>query len=86
MLVGTHIGLLNGIIGKRITQLGDQNVAKYSTFCVGHSLGAHVCGFMGQTTNKFPQLPMLTRIIAMDPAGKSLELPIFLCRVFKTHF
>ena len=73
MVVGRHIGLLNRIIVERITQLNNP-VAPYSTFCVGHSLGAHVCGFMGKTTNEYlPQDQRLTRIIAMDPAGKTFS-------------
>ena len=88
MVIGRHLGLLNRLIGYRIAEQADLTNpgGQYRTFCVGHSLGSHVCGFMGKATNGYQQLPKLTRIIAMDPAGKSLELPIFLCRVFKTHF
>ena len=86
MVVGRHLGLLNQIIGDRISQKNQFiQDAQYSTFCVGHSLGAHVCGFMGKTTNTY-QIPSLTRIIAMDPAGKTLELSLFMCRVCKTNF
>jgi pancreatic lipase-related protein 1 len=35
-------------------------------WCVGHSLGSHVCGHMGQTTK-------IGRITGMDPAGPSFE-------------
>ena len=38
------------------------------TFCVGHSLGAHVCGFMGRESD----VP-LEKIIGMDPAGPLFE-------------
>ena len=38
------------------------------TFCVGHSLGAHVCGFMGRESDV-----QLDKIIGMDPAGPIFE-------------
>ena len=44
----------------------------YKTFCVGHSLGAHVCGFMGKSGNEMlgDSTKALDRIIGLDPAGK----------------
>ena len=43
------------------------------TFCVGHSLGSHLCGFFGKMANKLEVNGKgLHKIIAMDPAG-----PIF---------
>ena len=43
----------------------------HETICVGHSLGAHVCGFMGNTGNALlgDDTKALDRIIALDPAG-----------------
>ena len=63
--VGRHLALLNQRINKR-PEL--QSSKKMKTYCVGHSLGAHVCGFMGKTTNDLKE-PMLEKIIALDPAG-----------------
>lgn len=38
------------------------NINPKSIHCIGHSLGAHICGFVGKKTK-------LARISAMDPAG-----------------
>ena len=37
--------------------------------CVGHSLGAHVCGFAGAAYKKISEDLMLDRITGLDPAG-----------------
>ena len=58
MIVGNALGKLT----ESIYETSNQNV---KTFCVGHSLGAHVCGFTGKTKQ-------LDGIIGLDPAG-----PIF---------
>jgi hypothetical protein len=41
------------------------------THCAGHSLGGHVCGFVGKLLKAAttPKQPMFDRISAMDPAG-----------------
>ena len=41
--------------------------------CIGHSLGAHVCGFMGKALIRISEAPPLDRITGLDPAG-----PLFL--------
>ena len=43
----------------------------HKTFCIGVSLGAHVCGFMGTSGNELlgDGTKALDRIIALDPAG-----------------
>ena len=66
--VGRHLGLLNKVITKLRGSLpGFTGGTTTRTLCVGHSLGAHVCGFMGKTTT-------VDRIIGMDPAGKYILL------------
>ena len=57
--VGRHLGLLNN----KINEIRGTRTVTTRTLCLGHSLGAHVCGFMGKTTS-------VDRIIGMDPAGK----------------
>jgi pancreatic lipase-related protein 1 len=47
----------------------DSNWKKAHIYCVGHSLGAHVCGYASNDCNtKFD------RITAMDAAGPSFEV------------
>ena len=55
----------------RITKL------HHNTICIGHSLGAHVCGFMGNTGNELlgDDKKALDRIIALDPAGNYFMRP-----------
>ena len=59
--VGRHLAILNS----RLRNLVDLST---KTFCVGHSLGAHVCGFMGRESDV-----QLDKIIGMDPAGPIFE-------------
>ncbi len=40
----------------------DQNIDPMNVHCIGHSLGAHVCGYTGK-------LLKLKRISGLDPAG-----------------
>ena len=44
---------------------------KWTIHCIGHSLGAHVCGFLGQAVKEDTKYdkPILERITGMDPAG-----------------
>ena len=44
--------------------------------CIGHSLGAHTCGFAGKALKKIENNLMLSRLSAMDPAG-----PLFLKKI-----
>ena len=46
MLIGYLLGQLHEIL---MTELPDNCNSK--TFCIGHSLGAHVCGYMGKTSS-----------------------------------
>ena len=56
------IGHLLGSLTKSIVDL--QPALK--SFCIGHSLGAHVCGFTGKANQ-------LDAIIGLDPAGPLFE-------------
>jgi len=58
--VGTEIGLVAANV------IANGNSAKSRLYCVGHSLGSHVCGHAGQYT-KFG------RITGLDPAGPLFE-------------
>jgi len=59
MVVGHSLGLLTSWLVDDINSNG-------KIFCLGHSLGGHVCGFAGKT------FPGFTGILGLDPAG-----PIF---------
>ena len=61
MVIGHALGKLTESIHE------GSNNSNMKTFCVGHSLGAHVCGFTGKTKTN-----LLDGIFALDPAG-----PIF---------
>ena len=60
MIVGNALGELM----KSIYSSAEKEHVK--SFCVGHSLGSHVCGFTGKTKQ-------LDGIIAIDPAGPDFE-------------
>ena len=57
----------------------------HKTFCVGVSLGAHVCGFMGTYGNELlgDGTKALDRIIALDPAGMYQTMKILINFVMK---
>ena len=59
MIVGHAVGKLT----EYLLQTAGENVR---SFCIGHSLGAHVCGFIGKTKQ-------LDGIIGLDPAGPVFE-------------
>jgi len=57
-----------GVAIKRIVEQMDPGVTIH---CIGHSLGAHVCGFLGQAVKEDTKYgkPILERITGLDPAG-----------------
>ena len=46
------------------------NVMQSDIHCIGHSLGAHICGFIGQRL----QNPKIAEISGFDPAGPGFLL------------
>ena len=46
---------------------------KISAICIGHSLGAHLCGFFGKMLKKLKPTIRLDKIIGLDPAGPIFE-------------
>jgi hypothetical protein len=53
--------------------IGYHSHLKTNTYCIGHSLGAHLCGFFGKRIKKdLEKEHHLKKIVGMDPAG-----PIF---------
>ena len=72
MIMGSMLGDLT----KRIESYNVNQWTKY--MCFGHSLGSHICGFIGKTFKK------LDVIIAMDPAGPIFETNSIDQRLHKT--
>ena len=48
---------------------------KIKTYCMGFSLGAHVCGFFGKMTRSLNNDTPIHKIIGLDPAGPIFEAP-----------
>ena len=45
--------VVGNVVGELVKHIRN-DIAKehsYTTFCIGHSLGAHVCGFIGNSSN-----------------------------------
>ena len=47
----------------------DMKKKKISTFCIGHSLGSHLCGFFSKRVKELGSNLNIEKIIGMDPAG-----------------
>jgi hypothetical protein len=66
------VGAASGLVVSQIDKL--QRPSNLTVHCIGHSMGAHVCGFLGQALQKDPSYGRkLDRITGSDPAG-----PLFL--------
>ena len=69
--VGNVIGYLHENIIRR------QNSSNTETYCIGHSLGSHVCGFFGKMVNELlGQKYRLQKIVGLDPAGPIFDDPL----------
>jgi len=59
--------VVGDILGQLIQDLGSRaNLNPENTHCIGHSLGAHICGYSGKVQT-------LGRISGLDPAGPYFE-------------
>ena len=60
------------IVGATMGMTKDINTL---TYCIGLSLGAHVCGFFGKMTRALNNNKPIYKIIGLDPAGPMFEYP-----------
>ena len=63
-----YVGSATQVVLRKLSQLG-----KIETHCIGHSVGAHVCGFLGQALKEVGL--QLDRITGLDPAGPEFLWP-----------
>ena len=69
--IGNIIAYVNYEIIRRTTL----NLCEY-TFCIGHSLGSHICSFYAKMMKKLTDNKCeIEKIIALDPAGPIFEDP-----------
>ena len=65
------IGNILAYVNQAVIEISRQP-KRIKTFCIGHSLGAHLCGFFGKMVKILQPKYPLNKIIGLDPAG-----PIF---------
>ena len=63
-----YVGVATQLVLRQLSQLD-----KIQTHCIGHSAGAHVCGFLGQALKEVGM--QLDRITGLDPAGPEFLWP-----------
>ncbi len=67
------VGYILGGVDRIMASEAQNKIQERKTFCVGHSLGAQVCGFMGKSLRSEYNEPELDGIIGIDPAGPTFE-------------
>ena len=67
--------MLDTITKTMITSSNSINSSNIKLHCVGHSLGAHICGFTGATLHNISHVA-LTRISGLDPAGPMFAIDV----------
>ena len=60
------IGNVLAYVNKQVILARNSN--SFKTYCIGHSLGSHLCGFFGKMSKKLGNLTV-DKIIGLDPAG-----------------
>ena len=65
------VGNLVAYVNDAIAKVNPSKVIH--TFCIGQSLGSHVCGFFGKMQTHLRPKTKIHKIIALDPAGPIYE-------------
>ena len=76
--IGNIIGYVHETIYDGIARNEHVLIAPHviETYCIGFSLGAHVCGFFGKILKeRLGEKYKLTKIIGLDPAGPIFQYP-----------
>ena len=73
--MGVSVARLLSSVVDKITILSNNPSYHLSFHCIGHSLGAHICGFTGQTLKTISHI-VLRRISGLDPAGPLFALDV----------
>lgn len=77
--------MVGDYVGKVIASLHQQSKLRFEdVHAIGHSLGAHVCGFVGKTVNALSG-KKIGRITGLDPAGPLFETPVLLGSEKRLH-
>ena len=61
------IGNVLAYVNEKIVSTHNSKALK--TYCIGHSLGSHLCGFFGKMSKKLDKDLTVEKIIGLDPAG-----------------
>ena len=63
MIVGILVGELDNYIRNDLRSATQSETKRYTTYCIGLSMGSHVCGFIGKTHNRVGILSKLTLFV-----------------------
>jgi len=73
--MGVSVARVLSSVVDKMTVLSNDPSYPLSFHCIGHSLGAHICGFTGQTLRTISHI-ILKRISGLDPAGPLFALDV----------
>ena len=73
--MGVSVAKMVDTITNRLHTLTNSLLPDIKIHCVGHSLGAHICGFTGATLHNISHVS-LSRISGLDPAGPMFAIDV----------
>ena len=71
-----HAAISTWPIGNVVAYVNNElyiNGLETRTYCIGHSFGAHICGFFGKRATSLRSSFVIQKIIGIDPAGPIFE-------------